>query len=216
MNWLHRLFQRHTEGDRDSRQQLPSSIAQASASLGNATLTMLDKIEEMLDKPLSADERQSAEQSLSNFESALSMGVVPADQTKDARERIGKLKQKLSQAKGASATHADEGSGLLPRCGGCGGDQSCALEVVTDKNNNRGYLCSSCKQEYASLFRPESTRRFWMCGACGFRILAGTKIDAEVDPHSKCPHCGADVNTSLVNLSNDRPVESGLFGEPVQ
>ncbi len=107
-------------------------------------------------------------------------------------------------------------SGLLPKCGGCGSDQSSALEVVRDKNNNRGYLCSSCQREYAALLKPDSIRRFWMCGACGFRILAGTKADAEVDPDSKCPQCGEDVNSSLVNLSDDRPVESGMFGEPVE
>jgi hypothetical protein len=53
-----------------------------------------------------------------------------------------------------------------------------------------------------------------MCGECGFRILAGTKIDAEVDPRSLCPHCGADVNFSLVNLKDDKPVKSDIFGHP--
>ena len=123
---------------------------------------------------------------------------------------------KGSQATVSATTRKNEEGGLLQKCGGCGSDQSSALEVARDKNNNRGYLCSSCKREYAPLLKPDSIRRFWMCGACGFRMLAGTKIDAEVDPQSKCPKCGADVNSSLVNLSNDRPVKSGIFGEPVK
>ena len=111
---------------------------------------------------------------------------------------------------------AQKAGGLLAKCGGCGSDNSSDLEVVRDKNNNQGYLCSSCKREYAALLKRDSIRRFWMCGVCSFRILAGTKVDAEVDPHSKCPKCGADVNSSLVNLSNDSPVKSGMFGEPVE
>jgi DNA-directed RNA polymerase subunit RPC12/RpoP/molybdenum-dependent DNA-binding transcriptional regulator ModE len=215
MGWLSRLFGQKSAQESDSRQELASSIAQASSSLGNATLTMLSKMEEMLEKPLSADERQSAEESLSSLESTLSMGVVPASQIKDARERIRKLRQNLSQAKVSPAAGKKEGGGgLLEKCGGCGSNETSDLEVVRDKNNNRGYLCSSCKREYAALLKPDSIRRFWMCGACSFRILAGTKVDAAVDPHSKCPQCGADVNSSLVNLSNDQPVKSGMFGEP--
>lgn len=106
------------------------------------------------------------------------------------------------------------GQALFSKCGGCGADQ--ALEMVRDKNNNRGYLCQSCRSEYQGLLQPDSIRRFWMCGGCGFRILAGTRIDAEVDPESRCPNCGADVNATLVNLNNDRPVESGILGEPLE
>ncbi len=55
-----------------------------------------------------------------------------------------------------------------------------------------------------------------MCGACGYRVLAGSAIDATVDTSGNaCPCCGADVNVSLVNLSNDRPIGRGLIGEPV-
>ena len=104
---------------------------------------------------------------------------------------------------------------MLKKCGGCGADEAAGIEEVRDKNGNRGYLCSSCKREYARLLEPDSTRRFWMCGDCQFRILAGTRIDAEVDPESRCPHCGADVNATLVNLKNDLPVQSGMLGEPL-
>lgn len=216
MKWLRRLFGQKDDKESVSRQDLASSVAQASSSLGNATLTMLNKMEEMLDKPLSADECGSAEESLSSLESTLSMGVVPANQVKDARKRIGKLRQKLSQLKASPKAPGEGGCGLLAKCGGCGSTQTSDMEVVRDKNNNRGYLCSTCKREYAALLKSDSIRRFWMCGACNFRILAGTKVDAEVDPHSKCPQCGADVNSSLVNLSNDQPVKSGMFGEPVE
>ena len=104
---------------------------------------------------------------------------------------------------------------MLEKCGGCGNDNVAGLEEVRDKNENRGYLCASCMQEYAHLLKPDSIRRFWMCGACKFRILAGTKVDAEVDPESKCPQCGSNVNDTLVNLSNDQPVQSGIIGEPL-
>lgn len=122
----------------------------------------------------------------------------------------------IRQAASSPECTQDKADDLLKKCGGCGNDLASALEIVRDKNNNRGFLCSSCKREYAPLLKPDSIRRFWMCGACGFRILAGTKVDAQVDPHSKCPKCGADVNSSLVNLNNDRPVKSGMFGEPLK
>lgn len=104
---------------------------------------------------------------------------------------------------------------MLKKCGGCGSDVLAKLQEVRDKKGKRGYMCDSCVVEYDRLLKPESIRRFWMCGACEFRILAGTRVDAEVDPESKCPHCGANVNATLVNLSNDHPTESGIVGEPL-
>ena len=105
----------------------------------------------------------------------------------------------------------------LRKCGGCGNESLSELQLVHDKKDNRGYLCTSCKADYEGLLKPDSLRNFWMCGACGFRILAGTRIDAEVDEQSnKCPNCGADVNLSLVNLSGDRAIGRGLIGEPVE
>jgi DNA-directed RNA polymerase subunit RPC12/RpoP len=101
------------------------------------------------------------------------------------------------------------------RCGGCGSNNAVDFQIVRDKNNNQGYLCLSCRREYASFLKPGSIRCFWMCGACGYRILAGTKIDDSVGPDSRCPNCGADVNGTLVNLRNDRPVASGQFGQPI-
>jgi hypothetical protein len=105
--------------------------------------------------------------------------------------------------------------GLLLRCGGCGSQERPQLDVVLDKNGNRGVLCEQCVSEYLPLLRAGSSRRFWQCGKCRFRILAGTRMDAAVDPDSRCPHCRADVNVSLVNLSNDQPVRSGAIGEPL-
>ena len=101
------------------------------------------------------------------------------------------------------------------KCGGCGSDSDAEIQIVRDKKDNQGFLCASCRREYASLLTPSSIRRFWMCGACGYRILAGTKIDSAVGPNSRCPNCSADVNSTLVNLSNDRPVASGQFGQPI-
>jgi len=215
MKWLRRLFGGKTDEESRSRQQLGASIAQAASSLGDATLTVLTRMEEMIEKPLSPQEQQSVEQSLTDLESTLSTGVVPATQAKDARERIRALREKLSEMKEGATAGKDQGDALLEKCGGCGSSEVPSLELVRDKNNNRGYLCSSCKNEYARLLQPDSIRRFWMCGACGFRILAGTRIDAEVDPEGKCPNCSADVNASLVNLSDDRPVKSGIIGEPL-
>lgn len=104
----------------------------------------------------------------------------------------------------------------LSKCGGCG-DFRPDLELVRDKKGNRGYLCRRCKAEYGRLLTPDSIRNFWMCSACGFRVLAGTQIDAAVDENNnRCPECGADVNLSLVNLSGDRPIGRGLIGEPVE
>lgn len=97
MKWLRRLFGGKGEEARDSKRALASSIAQASNSIGNATLMMLDKMEEMFDKPLSAQERQSAAQSLDNLESTLATGVVSPAQVKDVRKRLRKLREKLSQ-----------------------------------------------------------------------------------------------------------------------
>ncbi len=123
MKWLRRLFggkeeqeqeeeqkqeQEEVEENGASREKLASSIAQASSSLGDVTLMMLDKMEELLDKPLSAQECQSAEQSLDNLESTLNSGVVPPGKVKDALERIRKLREKLSQAKASPATNEDE------------------------------------------------------------------------------------------------------------
>jgi hypothetical protein len=105
MSWFSRLFGRKTEEESASRRELASKIAQAGSGLGNTMLTMLNKMEEMLDKPLSADECQSAEKSLNSLESTLSVGVVPANQVKDARERIRMLRQKLSQVKTSPATN---------------------------------------------------------------------------------------------------------------
>jgi hypothetical protein len=118
------------------------------------------------------------------------------------------LSRKSSESPGQSASAV--------KCGGCGSDNAVDLQIVRDKNNNQGFLCSSCRRAYASLLTPGSIRRFWMCGACGYRILAGTRIDAAVGPESRCPSCGADVNSTLVNLSNDRPVASGQFGQPFE
>jgi hypothetical protein len=101
------------------------------------------------------------------------------------------------------------------KCGGCGSDNAVDFQIVRDKNNNQGFLCPSCRREYASLLTLGSIRRFWMCGACGYRILAGTRIDDAVGQDSRCPNCGADVNSMLVNLNNDRPVASGQFGQPL-
>jgi hypothetical protein len=105
---------------------------------------------------------------------------------------------------------------MLKKCGGCGSAILKALIEVQDKNNNHGLLCKKCAKEYNKLLQPESIRRFWMCGACQFRILAGTRIDAQVDPESRCPNCGTDVNLSLVNLNNDLSIKSGILGEPVE
>jgi DNA-directed RNA polymerase subunit RPC12/RpoP len=104
---------------------------------------------------------------------------------------------------------------ILKKCGGCGTAEANALIEVIDKNQNRGYLCAGCRKKYGHLLQPSSNKRFWMCGDCGFRILAGTTIDAAVDPHSLCPNCQADVNASLVNLSGDKPVKTDMFGHPV-
>lgn len=104
----------------------------------------------------------------------------------------------------------------LPHCGGCGGFLP-DLQLVRDKKSNRGYLCKSCLPKYEHLLKPDSIRNFWMCGACGLRVLAGTRVDALVDENgAHCPNCGADVNLSLVNLSADRAVGRGLIGEPVE
>jgi DNA-directed RNA polymerase subunit RPC12/RpoP len=103
-----------------------------------------------------------------------------------------------------------------PLCGGCGEFRP-DLQPVTDKKGNRGYLCKPCFASYERLLKPDSIRNFWMCGACGFRVLAGTSIDAVVDENGgKCPDCSADVNLSLVNLSKDRPIGRGVIGEPVE
>ena len=104
----------------------------------------------------------------------------------------------------------------LRKCGGCGSESSADLQITHDKKNNDGYLCKSCQTEYARLLSPESIRNFWMCGACGFRILAGTNIDARVDERSECPKCGTDVNVSLVNLNNNRAIGRGIIGEPIE
>lgn len=104
----------------------------------------------------------------------------------------------------------------FPLCGGCGAFRA-TLELVRDKKQNRGYLCRECQTKYARLLQPESVRNFWMCGACGFRVLAGTNVDAQVDENgNRCPHCSTDVNFSLVNLSGDHAIGSGLIGEPVE
>jgi hypothetical protein len=106
--------------------------------------------------------------------------------------------------------------GPFPKCGGCGREPPTRLELVADKKGNHGYLCAACASGYAKLLRPDSVRNFWMCGACGFRVLAGTEVDASVDERDNaCPCCDADVNLTLVNLSGDRPIASGMFGEPV-
>lgn len=104
---------------------------------------------------------------------------------------------------------------ILKKCGGCGNEHPDDLRSVRDKKQNDGYLCRACQEKYAHLLEPTSPRRFWMCGGCGFRILAGTAIDAAVDPESRCPNCQTDVNFSLVNLSGNRPVKTDIFGHPV-
>lgn len=117
-------------------------------------------------------------------------------------------------SKGGSSTSRVR-SGLLEKCGGCGTSEASELALVRDKNDNRGFLCASCRSEYEHLLQPDSIRRLWMCSQCHFRILAGTRIDDVVDPEGRCPNCSANVNLSLVNLSNDRPVKSGVMGEPL-
>jgi DNA-directed RNA polymerase subunit RPC12/RpoP len=107
------------------------------------------------------------------------------------------------------------GEDFLKKCGGCGNNNVTKRDLIQDKNNNRGYLCKSCKTNYKHLLQPDSTKRFWMCGNCSFRILASTKVDSKVDINSKCPNCNADVNKSLVNLSEDKPVNSDIFGHPI-
>ena len=105
---------------------------------------------------------------------------------------------------------------MLEKCGGCGNSNVKDLQEVQDKKRNHGFLCSSCKKEYKHLLELESIRRFWMCGACEYRILAGTKIDANVDElNNECPNCKKNVNITLVNLCNDHPIESGIIGEPL-
>jgi DNA-directed RNA polymerase subunit RPC12/RpoP len=104
---------------------------------------------------------------------------------------------------------------ILKKCGGCGNENASDLKGVQDKKQNSGYLCSACQEKYAHLLTPASTKRFWMCGECGFRILAGTIIDAAVDPDSRCQNCRTDVNFSLVNLSGNKPVKTDIFGHPV-
>ncbi|MBM3306301.1 MAG: hypothetical protein FJY79_10245 [Candidatus Aminicenantes bacterium] len=106
-------------------------------------------------------------------------------------------------------------SDILRKCGGCGSASSGDLGQVLDKKQNRGYLCRACKEKYAHLLTPESPKRFWMCGECRFRILAGTEIDAAVDPDSLCPNCRTNVNYSLVNLSGDGPVKTDILGHPI-
>ena len=103
------------------------------------------------------------------------------------------------------------------KCGGCGETSKESLLRAEDKKRNSGYLCAACGTRYAALLQPASIRNFWLCGACGFRVLAGTEVDAKVDAlGSRCPHCSADVNFSLVNISDNRPVGRGLVGEPVE
>lgn len=104
---------------------------------------------------------------------------------------------------------------MLSKCGGCGARSP--LEVVRDKKQNRGYLCAPCRRRFAPLLAPDSIRNFWMRGACGYRVLAGTEIDARVDEIGGCcPHCNANLNFGLVNLSGDRPILSGVIGEPLE
>ena len=106
--------------------------------------------------------------------------------------------------------------GPFPKCGGCGEELS-TLRLVSDKKGNHGYLCPVCLTKYDRLLKPDSIRNFWMCGVCGYRVLAGTQIDASVDQlGSPCPQCNTDVNISLVNLSGDQPVGRGLIGEPLE
>lgn len=105
--------------------------------------------------------------------------------------------------------------GPFPKCGGCG-ELVAALNLVFDKKGNRGYLCLSCASKYKTLLGPDSIRNFWMCGVCGYRVLAGTEIDRGVDrPGNPCPQCGTDVNISLVNLNRDRMTGKGTIGEPL-
>ena len=103
----------------------------------------------------------------------------------------------------------------LQKCGGCGAASD--LQIVADKRQNHGFLCPPCSSTYQRLLEPDSIKSFWGCGACGFRILAGTTVDGEVDRNgSRCPHCGADVNSTLVNLSHDAPIGTGIMGEPIE
>ena len=106
--------------------------------------------------------------------------------------------------------------GPFPKCGGCG-TESPDLRLIRDKKSNSGYLCLACSSKYKGLLQPDSPRNFWMCGVCGYRVLAGTQIDSSVDQAGNaCPNCRSDVNISLVNLNCDRPVGRGLVGEPVE
>ena len=114
-----------------------------------------------------------------------------------------------------AALPASTANDLLARCGGCAGPTE-GLEIVHDKKGSRGLLCGFCKTEYAEKLTPDSPSNFWMCGACNYRVLAGTRADIMVDEnHNRCPNCSADVNLSLVNLSNDEPVGSDMFGSPL-
>lgn len=149
------------------------------------------------------------------FPGAIGVWLLMKPRQRSAPERVvpPSLRNVSRKRKNVASSIPDD---LLPKCGGCGSGRSEQLVIVRDKNMNRGVLCLSCKREYANLLKPDSVRRFWLCKGCNFRILAGTKIDAEVDPHNQCPKCGEDVNLSLVNLNNDHPVESGILGQPVE
>ena len=106
--------------------------------------------------------------------------------------------------------------GPFPKCGGCGKEPPTDLEVTVDKKGNHGYLCADCSRRYAELLQPDSIRNFWMCCACGYRVLAGTEIDASVDEQDNaCPCCTSDVSVTLTNLQGDAPIFRGITGEPV-
>jgi hypothetical protein len=105
--------------------------------------------------------------------------------------------------------------GAFPKCGGCGAEPL-DLSLVFYKKRNSGFLCKSCSTAYSTLLQPSSIRNFWMCGICGYRILAGTAIDAAVDKNGgRCPNCTTDVNLSLVNLRANQPTGRGIVGEPM-
>lgn len=137
------------------------------------------------------------------------------DEKEGKKGRCPDCREVFMLMKAEKGSEPEKTGGLLLKCGGCGSSLNQDADMVKDKNNNRGYLCSSCRQKYAKLLQPDSIRRFWMCGGCKFRILAGTEVDAKVDPQSMCPNCGEDVHSTLVNLNNDIPVKSGILGEPL-
>jgi len=113
--------------------------------------------------------------------------------------------------------NTNQNDNILLKCGGCGNENPHELKLVFDKKKNRGYLCNSCFKKYKKFLEPDSIRNYWMCGNCNFRILAGTDMDLKVDDlDNKCPNCRKDLTDILINLKNDKVIDSGIFGEPLE